>query len=91
MARRKRPKPVSKYCKKCGKVGKVQYHHIIPWGIFKDNSEGIYLCDECHKDVHNYIGWQYMQSNNAQSKEFYRKKFWAWFMLMILLLILVFA
>jgi len=89
VAKRKRPEPVPKYCAKCGKEGNVQYHHIIPWGIFKDNDEGIYLCKECHKAVHDYIGWKYMRKENAQSKYFYRKAFWAWFLLTVAIVVIL--
>ena len=91
MARRRRPKPIPKKCSKCGKTGDVQYHHILPWSIFKDNDYGIYLCKDCHKSAHEYLGWKYTHRKNAQDKDFYHKKFWTWFMLtMIVVLILAF-
>jgi len=91
MARRKRPKPIPSKCSKCGKVGKVQYHHILPWSIFKDNNSGIYLCKECHKKAHEYMGWKYTRKQYAQDEHFYKKSFWVWFMIsMVIIFILAF-
>ena len=42
-------------CQKCGKVENLQAHHIIfrSEGGTNAVSNGITLCDECHKDLHD--------------------------------------
>jgi predicted transcriptional regulator len=46
----------NKQCKNCGSVEKINAHHIIPIRIdksrFYDISNGITLCEECHKKTY---------------------------------------
>ena len=46
-----------KICAVCGSVEKLRLHHIVPvsHGGTNDNVNLIFLCDDCHKDLHMRI------------------------------------
>jgi len=42
-------------CHICGKHAKLQAHHIIPRSKYKYSKMKIYLCNECHKNIHKKL------------------------------------
>lgn len=55
-------KKIYGYCAKCGSDETLHAHHINPYGRFpqqrKDYTNGVVLCEACHKDFHNKYGNQ---------------------------------
>jgi predicted HNH restriction endonuclease len=63
------------YCRKCGKYGSVQEHHILPQSTFGKNNEKINLCPNCHADYHEQLGRNNLSNT---SMEFHFEKFFKW-------------
>jgi hypothetical protein len=62
-------------CKKCGKYGNIQEHHILPRSTFGENDEKIQLCPNCHVDYHDQLG---LKNISNPSIEFHFNKFFRW-------------
>lgn len=49
-------------CVKCGSNDNLKAHHIKPWAMFEndrfDVSNGITLCEDCHKELHCQYGYK---------------------------------
>jgi hypothetical protein len=48
-------------CQKCGQIGgKLNAHHIVQFAVSKESradiSNGITLCEKCHREVHKLLG-----------------------------------
>lgn len=69
---KKRVKKVGK-CQICGSEEKLEAHHIVPWKYSikgrTDINNGICLCEECHKMMHNDIEWINYMRNKYYGKE----------------------
>ena len=48
-------------CVKCGCTTGLQAHHIYSWKYYLDQrfniDNGLTVCTECHKEIHNRFGW----------------------------------
>ena len=71
-------------CKKCGKKHWLEKHHIYPQSKFKDEESIIYLCPNCHTDLHLKMG-----KPNSTKKEFYQSFNISWIMGIIVLIVIL--
>jgi len=64
------------YCKKCGSLGFIEDHHILPKKTFKvNNTETFELCPNCHNEYHIRLG----KKNLANPEmEFHFVTFFKW-------------
>lgn len=67
---KKKVKKIGK-CEICGLKDNLVAHHIIPWEYSvkgrTDVNNGMCLCNNCHKMIHNDIEWiQYMRGCNNE-------------------------
>jgi phage terminase large subunit GpA-like protein len=71
-------------CKKCGKWHWLEKHHIYPQSQFNDEESVIYLCPNCHTDLHVKMGQPTMKD-----KGFYQRFHISWIMGIIAIIILL--
>ncbi len=71
-------------CKKCGKKFWLEKHHIYPQSKFKDEERIIYLCPNCHTDLHLKMG-----KPKSKDKEFYESFHLSWIMGIIVLIVIL--
>ena len=71
-------------CKKCGNKFWLEKHHIYPQSKFKDEEHIIYLCPNCHTDLHLKMG-----KPKSKNKGFYEKFHLSWIMGIIVLIIIL--
>ena len=75
-------------CYKCKELHYCDAHHILPKGIF-GKGETVYLCKNCHDELHRFIGFKYLRKKNKQPEEFYLKKYAAWIAGLIVISVLL--
>ena len=71
-------------CKKCGKRHWLEKHHIYPQSQFDDHESIIYLCPNCHTDLHLKMG-----KPASKDKRFYESFNISWIMGILVLIILL--
>jgi len=59
-------------CPKCGTFTWLEEHHIYPQSKFKEE-EVIYICPNCHTDLHQKMG-----KIDSDNKEFYKHFHFQW-------------
>ncbi len=64
-------------CNKCKEFHYCDAHHLLPKGIF-GKGETVYLCKNCHDELHRFIGFKFLRKKNAQSEDFYLEKYAIW-------------
>ncbi len=70
-------------CSKCGQSFYCDDHHILPKGIFGDNTTEP-LCKNCHYEFHRFLGFKYLRKKNKQPAEFYLRKYATWLISVII-------
>ena len=77
----------NEHCKKCGKLGIVETHHILPSSIFGKNDQTIDLCPNCHTDYHDQLGLKNLKND---SMEFHFNAFFRWLSGLSIVLVLLY-
>jgi len=62
-------------CRKCGKFGFIEDHHILPQSTFGKNKQIYELCPNCHTEYHDKLGNKDLKD---ESMEFHFEKFFRW-------------
>jgi hypothetical protein len=71
-------------CIKCGKSSWLQKHHVYPRSQFNDEENTMYLCPNCHTDLHLKMG-----SPDAKDKGFYQSFHISWIMGIIVVIVIL--
>ncbi len=71
-------------CKKCEQEYWLEKHHIYPQSKFNDQESIIYLCPNCHTDLHLKMG-----KPKSTNKKFYQSFHMSWIMGIIVLIIII--
>jgi len=69
-------------CMKCKIKSWLEKHHVYPQSKFKDEENTMYLCPNCHTDLHLKLG-----KPKSKDKGFYDSFHLSWFMGIIILTI----
>jgi hypothetical protein len=62
-------------CRKCGKYGYIEDHHILPVSVFGKNKHTSGLCPNCHTEYHDKLGNEGLKNENM---EFHFERFFRW-------------
>jgi len=69
-------------CTKCKKKSWLEKHHVYPQSVFNDQENTMYLCPNCHTDLHLKMG-----KIESTDKSFYDSFHLSWFMGIIVLIV----
>ena len=69
-------------CTKCGKWHWLEKHHVYPQSQFDDEENTMYLCPNCHTDLHLKMG-----KPISKDKGFYDSFHLSWLVGVIVLII----
>ena len=70
-------------CKKCEQSFWLEKHHIYPQSKFDDEESIIYLCPNCHTDLHQKMG------QKSENKRYYQSFHISWIMGIIVLIVVL--
>ena len=69
-------------CTKCRIKSWLEKHHVYPQSLFDDEENTMYLCPNCHTDLHQKMG-----KPPSKDKSFYESFNLSWLMGIIILII----